>query len=123
MVARATSLILATAAVVVPVSVAHAGGWAATTLDPVPALASGTSVSIGYTVRQHGVRPVNVAGTGIEVRSARGGVWFYAGKQTGPRGHYVARIKVPAPGATWGVRQGWFGPQTLGSVPLAAKAR
>jgi len=97
-----------------------AGGWAVTTLDPIADdLVPGRPADIGYTVRQHGQRPVDLAGTGIEIQTAGGPARFFAGRREGPVGHYVARITVPFAGAEWTARQGWFAPQPLGAVPVA----
>lgn len=101
-----------------------AGGWAVTTLDPIADdLVPGRSVDIGYTIRQHGQRPVDVAGTGIEIQPPGGPARFFAGRREGPAGHYVARITVPFAGAEWTARQGWFAPQPLGAVPVANAER
>jgi hypothetical protein len=102
---------------------ALAGGWAVTTVDPIAGeLTPGTSAVIGYTIRQHGRTPVDLADTGIEIRSADGAPTFFRGRREGPVGHYVATITVPAAGAQWTVRQDAFGPQDLGSVPVASNA-
>ena len=102
----------------VAVPSALAGGWAVTTLDPIAGeLTPGKSAAIGYTVRQHGQTPVNVADTGIEIRPATGSPTFFPGRRQGTVGHYVATVTVPAAGAEWTARQGWFAPQNLGAVP------
>ena len=47
-----------------------AGGWAVTTLDPLPnELRAGETYAIGYVIRQHGQTPFTSAQTAIEIRS------------------------------------------------------
>jgi hypothetical protein len=66
------------ALVLVPVAAAafaapaRAGGWAVTTLDPLPsAPAAGVPVVVGFTIRQHGRTPVALDDVGIDVTDAR----------------------------------------------------
>ncbi len=103
---------------------AHAGGWAVTTLDPLSAAPqAGTTLTVGYTVLQHGVTPVAVDGTGIAIVGADGTRTVFPGRPAGPTGHYVADVRFPVAGASrWEAEQGWFGPQQLGAVPVAAGA-
>jgi hypothetical protein len=115
-----TAVLVATGALT---SGALAGGWAVATLDPIARdLAPGQSVEIGYTIRQHGRTPVDLADTGIEIRPGGDPPVFYPGRRQGPVGHYVARITVPSAGAQWTARQGWFPPQPLGAVPVVRTA-
>ena len=103
---------------------AHAGGWAVTTLDPLPAAPhAGTTLTVGYTVRQHGITPVALDDTGIAVVGPGGARTVFPGRPSGPTGHYVAEVRFPAAGPwQWEAEQGWFGPQKLGAVPVAAGA-
>jgi hypothetical protein len=76
---------------------AHAGGWAVTTLDPLPADGqAGTTLTVGYTVRQHGVTPVALDDTGIALVGPDGARMVFPGRPSGPTGHYVADVRVPA---------------------------
>lgn len=102
---------------------AGAGGWAVTTLDPVPEMEPGATVDIGFVVRQHGVRPIDLTGTmggggvGIEIVDASGDVSTFAAVADGEVGHHTATVTVPAAGTyEWRVLQGAFGPQDLGSL-------
>lgn len=103
---------------------AGAGGWAATSLDPLPASPrSGTTLTVGYTVRQHGITPAAVDGTGIAIVGPDGTRTVFPGRPSGPTGHYVAEVRFPAAGAwRWEAEQGWFGPQELGAVQVAPAA-
>ena len=115
---------------------ALAGGWAVTTLDSLPPdIHAAQSYAIGYTIRQHGITPVNVEemGTGstteIQVTSPDGAKTLrYRGAQEGATGHYVAKVIFPYQGTwTWKVTQGPFqaqdlGPITIGPVAVTADA-
>ncbi len=103
---------------------AHAGGWAVTTLDPLPASPrAGTTLTVGYTVRQHGVTPVALDDTGIAIVGPGAARTVFPGRPSGATGHYVADVRFPAAGAwQWEAEQGWFGPQKLGGVAVEAGA-
>jgi hypothetical protein len=110
----------------VPAGAAGArGGWATSTLDPLPPLEPGETADIGFTVRQHGVTPVDLtefgtADVGIAFDAA-GDIEFFAAEAQGAIGHYVASVVVPDAGSyEWEVRQGWFAPQPLGTIQLDA---
>jgi hypothetical protein len=101
------------------------GGWATTTLDPVgDPLRVGDGALVGYTIRQHGVRPVSLENTGIAIRRGARRA-FFPGRPSGATGHYVATVTFPARGTwTWSARQGWFAPYDLGTVtvrPVSAR--
>jgi len=105
-------------------SVASAGGWAATTLDEMPAPVPGEPVEVGFTIRQHGVHPVDVGEeVAIEISAAGEGAEpeVFPATQQGLTGHYRAEVVFPRAGDyTWLVRQGMFGPRELGSITVAA---
>ena len=112
---------------------AFAGGWAVTTLDQLPDIHAGQTYAIGYTIRQHGVTPIDVSqvfgggtteiqllGTDLRVTQS------FRGVQSGPVGHYVAQVRFPSEGRwNWQVTQGAFQAQSLGVIevlPAAAAA-
>lgn len=100
---------------------APAGGWAVTVLDGLPPdIRAGETYAIGYTIKQHGVTPVNVERTEIRITSPDSGKTIsFAGVQQGPTGHYVARVTFPYDGRwTWQVTQGSFEPQSLGAIDV-----
>jgi hypothetical protein len=99
---------------------ALAGGFAVTTLDAVPAdIQAGQTYRIGYTVRQHGVRPVPDARTSIRLEGPDGQKLSFAGLPEGATGHYVAEVRVPAAGTwRWEVDQSPFPPQPLGTIEV-----
>lgn len=113
-----------TAGVVLSAGIASAGGWAMTSLDAAPNPVAGVALDVGFTIRQHGVTPVNPDGeVGINVRSASGSEKFFPATAVGPRGHFVARVRIATPGSsTWQMRQGWFAPQDLGRIDVARPA-
>lgn len=120
------SVVLLTLALGAP---AIAGGWAATTLDEVPPdMRAGDTYQIGYTIRQHGVTPVNVEQLGgtteIRLTSPDGAKTLsYTGVREGATGHYIAKIMFPYEGAwTWSVTQGPFDAHPLGTVKVLPAA-
>ena len=98
-----------------------AGGWAVTTLDPIPrAPTAGGDMRGGFTVRQHGVTPVSVDGVAISIERPGGADRrTFEAAEDGPVGHYVAVVRFPSSGAwSWQVQPGWFAPQELGTVSV-----
>jgi hypothetical protein len=110
------------AACVLAAAPAGAGGWAVTTLDAMPAdPVAGVPTDVGYTIRQHGVTPVALEDTAIVVEAAGGATQRFAGRADGAVGHYLATVTFPTGGALrWHVEQGWFAPQDLGTIQVAA---
>jgi hypothetical protein len=120
----AAHLVLALVAVVLAVggfaSGASAGGWAVTTLDETPVPAAGEPMDVSFTIRQHGVTPVDMDNVAIIVASADGSTSVFPAAGTGRTGHYVATVTFPDAGpAKWFVRQGAFGEQELGAVTVS----
>ena len=119
------ALCLALAAVFASAQTASAGGWAVTTVDNFPeSLFAGVRYEIGYTIRQHGVTPIDVERMGgtTEIRgaSAPGESFSFRGARSGPTGHYVASVAVPSAGTwTMEVTQGPFAAQKLGGFTVA----
>jgi mono/diheme cytochrome c family protein len=122
---KAAALVLASLAVM-----AFAfGGWAVVTVDDLPrAFTVGETTSIAFTVRQHGIRPLD----GLEPTvTASDGTHGEAEVRTsattsGPVGHYMASLVVPRRG-NWSVtiNSGFMASQvTLYPIPaVAAKTR
>ena len=110
-------LVAAALAVVGFASGASAGGWAVTTLDETPVPAAGEPMDVSFTIRQHGVTPVDVADVAVIVAASDGTATLFPAVGDGRTGHYVATVTFPEAGpAKWSVRQGWFGEQELGAV-------
>jgi hypothetical protein len=108
------------AVALVPSGQAGAGGFAVTTLDPLPALTPDEPSAVGFTIRQHGVTPVALDGVRLVVHPEAGGATaVFEAVADGPLGHYVADVVVPAGAYRWEVIQGMFGPQDLGPLVVA----
>lgn len=106
---------------------AAAGGWAVTTLDPLPDIHAGQPYTIGWTIRQHGQTPIDVERLGgtteIQATTPDGSrtLTFPGKRDGGPTGHYAATIQLPVEGTwTWQVTQGPFQAQPLGTLPVLA---
>jgi hypothetical protein len=119
------SVVLAVAALVMAAWPVLAGGFAVTTLDPLPSsLHANETYTLGYTIRQHGITPLPGVETRIVVEMpSTGETVAFAGKADGAIGHYAAEVRFPAAGAwRWHVEQGPFAPQQLGSITVLAPA-
>ncbi|MEO8363877.1 MAG: hypothetical protein ABI570_05805 [Ilumatobacteraceae bacterium] len=100
---------------------ASAGGWAVSTLDEVPVPNVGTPLDVGFTIRQHGVTPVDLEDVGITITPVGGSPQFFSAAGDGTVGHYVARVEFPSVGQyQWSIRQGGFGDQDLGLIDVGA---
>ncbi len=98
------------------------GGWAVTTIDSVPTPVPGRPIDVEFTIRQHGVTPVDLdEGVSITVTSTDGTGRVFPAATTNVVGHYVAAVTFPAAGEfAWSVQQGWFAPQDLGSITVGS---
>jgi hypothetical protein len=103
---------------------AFAGGWAVTTFDDMPGqFVAGQEFKLGYTIRQHGVTPINVDKTEILAVATSGRSLSFPGSSQGDVGHYVATVFFPAGGTyTWRVTQGMFEAQDLGTLTVLSAA-
>lgn len=103
-------------------SVASAGGWAISTLDELPNPIAGKKIEVGFTIRQHGVTPVDMSeGVGIRITLADGTTNYFPAAGDGIVGHYVARVEFPAAGRySWSIRQGMFADYELGQIDVGA---
>ena len=97
---------------------ALAGGWAVTTVDPLPSsLQAGQTYQVGFTIRQHGVSPFNQASP--RVRAHLGDSYLSFGATRDGDGHYTARVEFPRDGAwTWVIDQTPFATQELGTLSV-----
>jgi cytochrome c2 len=86
------------------VSPALAGGWAVITLDELPGeIVAGGPLEIGFTVRQHGVTPLDGLTPTVHARQA-GFTLTEQAKAQGGTGHYVATLTFPQAGEwTWSI--------------------
>jgi cytochrome c2 len=101
-----------------PLLMGHAGGWAVITVDDLPdTVEAGKPVALTYTVRQHGVEPLDRLRGGIEATSgratARGTVT--EGKQ---RGRYTASLALPTAGEWTVTIKSGFGNSNVTLLPI-----
>lgn len=106
-------------------SAASAGGWAISTLDEIPVPIASEPIDVGFTIRQHGVTPVDLTeDVGITITSASGTAQYFPAAGDGTVGHYVARVEFPSAGQyQWSIRQGWFAEQDLGQIDVGAPTK
>jgi hypothetical protein len=87
-----------------------AGGWAVVSLDALPSdMQAGESVSLGFVVRQHGDKPVDVHTWNggampflIAADQNTGQTARFTARKEGELGHYVVDVTFPHAG-TWAV--------------------
>jgi hypothetical protein len=101
---------------------ALAGGWAVSTIDPMATPTAGAPIDIGFTIRQHGMTPVDLADVAIAVTGPSGEITVYPAHRDGDVGHYVATVTFAEGQSTWEIRQGFFEPQDLGTITVASDA-
>lgn len=106
-------------------SAASAGGWAISTLDEFPVPIAGEPIDVGFTIRQHGITPVDLTeDVGITITSAGGTAQYFPAAGDGTVGHYVARVEFPSEGQyQWSIRQGGFAEQDLGQIDVGAPTK
>ena len=102
--------------------IAHAGGWAVVTLDPLPASpVEGQPLTVGFTILQHGVTPYTTAKAFITVTDASGRTEQFAAKPDGAPGHHIAQVTFAGSGTyRWVVQPDWFAPQPLGEINVVS---
>ncbi|MHB1128506.1 MAG: hypothetical protein ACYC06_00450, partial [Ilumatobacteraceae bacterium] len=83
---------------------------------------AGKPIDVGFTIRQHGVRPIDLSeGVGIRITFADGATHYFPAAGDGTPGHYVARVEFPSAGRySWSIRQGWFADYELGQIDVSA---
>jgi hypothetical protein len=117
-------LLLAIVLLALTGSSALAGGWAVTSLDPLPdELRADALYQIGYTIRQHGQTPYPNAATSLELTAPDGRTLRFDARAGAQPGQYVAEVRFPAAGGySWRVNQDWFGVQELGTITVLPAA-
>jgi hypothetical protein len=122
----------ALAAMLIVAGTAVAGGWANAIMDEPPPdpPSAGEPITIGFTLLQHDVTPVNDPAPTVTVRNAATDEEIsVTATQEGASGHWVAVITFPTEG-TWRyevthdliVGMNGFNPVTVGSAAPAAPA-
>jgi hypothetical protein len=101
---------------------ARAGGWTVVVLDQTPeGVRAGQEFQVGFTVLQHGEKPIGGLAPRIDLSEATSGQRISAtAKPQGDIGHYVANLTLPTEGTwTWTIET--FGPlATLSPIVVAA---
>jgi hypothetical protein len=95
--------LIALAATLLLAGTALAGGWANAIMDegPQDPPTAGEPITIGFTLLQHGVTPVDHGTARVTVRNAATGEELtVAARQEGASGHWIAVITFPSDG-TW----------------------
>jgi len=90
---------------------ALAGGWTVVTVDELPQqLRAGESTTLGFTVRQHGVDPINLENVVLTAQQGKIGERLtFMAQQEGAKGHYVVEVLLPSAGAwNWEIQPDWF---------------
>lgn len=104
---------------------AWAGGWAVVTLDTLPTqVVAGQPFTIGFVVRQHGVRPMEGLAPKIILYSpdTRKTVTLTA-KAEGATGHYTAEVAFPGGGTwDWSIDAYGFAPQPMPRLTVLGSA-
>ena len=76
-----------------------AGGWAVITLDELPTgVVAGEPLTIGFTVRQHGIRPMNGLDPTVTARLPKGEQFIVHAEGDDKPGHYTATLTFPKEG-------------------------
>lgn len=105
---------------------AQAGGWAVATLDEIPAgVTAGQPFTVGFTMRQHGVRPVDWGPITLTfTHLASGQKVTETAFAESSAGHYTVDVTLPAAGAwEWILGEGLPQPMpTLDVQPPAGAA-
>jgi mono/diheme cytochrome c family protein len=101
------------------------GGWAVITVDDLPrSLTIGQPVSIAFTVRQHGMKPLDGLKPTVVAASENKVVGEVQASAiaSGPTGHYVANLVVPQRGRwTVTINSGFMASRiTLSPIPASA---
>lgn len=106
-------------------SLATAGGWAVSTLDEVPVPIAGEPIDVGFTIRAHGITPVDISGNvGITITLGGGTANYFPATADETVGHYVARVEFPTVGSyQWSIRQGWYAEQDLGQIDVGVPTK
>ena len=100
-----------------------AGGWAVITLDELPTnVVAGEPLTIGFTVRQHGIRPMDGLDPTVTARLSKGEEFVVAAEADDKPGHYTARLTFPQEGKwEWSI-QAFTMDQPMPALHVAASA-
>ena len=104
---------------------ALAGGWTVVTVDELPqTLRAGTPTTLSFTVRQHGVHPINLENVVLTAQQGKSGERLtFMAQQEGAKGHYVVEVLLPSAGQwNWEIQPDWFPPVQLEPITVVGEA-
>lgn len=110
---RVLTLLLVLIALFALVAPAMAGGWATYTLEELPqTILAGEPLTIRYTIRQHGVKPLTVDASYVVAKHLETGKTLSTRAESGTKpGEYIATLTFPVAGS-WEWSVDGFGKQT-----------
>ncbi|MDF5757919.1 hypothetical protein [Spongiactinospora sp. TRM90649] len=125
LIARIATAMTILAAPVLPGAAHAAGGWAATTLDPVPArFTAGTTYTLGFWLLQHGSHPYwgdekSLGRVALRFIPQGGGrTLTFDGVRLSEPAHYAAAVALPAGDYRVEGQQGWFQAHPIGTLKV-----
>ena len=100
---------------------AFAGGWAVITLDELPSdIVAGEPLTIGFTVRQHGITPMNGLDPTVTAALLKDEQFVVQAESDGKPGHYTAVLTFPQAGDwSWSI-QAFTMDQPMPALTVAA---
>ena len=100
---------------------AFAGGWAVITLDELPSdIVAGEPLTIGFTVRQHGITPMNGLDPTVTAALLKDEQFVVQAESDGKHGHYTAVLTFPQAGDwSWSI-QAFTMDQPMPALTVAA---
>lgn len=100
---------------------AFAGGWAVITLDELPSdIVAGEPLTIGFTVRQHGITPMNGLDPTVTAALLKDEQFVVQAESDGKPGHYTAALIFPQAGDwNWSI-QAFTMDQPMPALTVAA---
>ncbi|HEY0304334.1 MAG TPA: cytochrome c [Longimicrobiales bacterium] len=102
---------------------AYYGGWAVTTVENLPdQLVAGTPYNLTFSVKQHGVEPLDDLSPYVELKSGRNETVARA-VRTNKSGFYTATLNVPTAGDWSATIQTSFGKSHIKLLPITAVAK
>ncbi|SNT01376.1 hypothetical protein SAMN05421812_102744 [Asanoa hainanensis] len=118
--ATTAALLAATVAAIAAPGPAHAGGWAATVLEPMPGqLQAHQTYTVGTWVLQHGFHPYDgeLSEVALQLVDSKGTATKFAAVKLKEPAHYAVSLVLPhdGPFTVVGI-QGWFAPYEVGTI-------
>jgi cytochrome c2 len=107
-------------ALLLPLLAAHSGGWATITVENLPDyVVARQPTELAFTVRQHGMQPLNDLTPVIEATAGKQRTTAQA-RRGKAAGEYVVALNLPEPGEWTVTIHSKFGPSSVTLLPLRA---